>query len=127
MNRKGFTFIEVLAVIVVLGIVSIITMVTIQNTFSVTEEKSYEIMKDNIISSSKNYLLECENNLIECQGEYYWTGNSTSFYAYNLINHGYFEELSSPTSNEDLSKCLIILVSKDGLSNYIVDIDDSRC
>lgn len=56
MNRKGFTMIELLAVIVVLGIVLIITFPNISDIFKGSKLKSEEAFMDRISQSIDSYV-----------------------------------------------------------------------
>lgn len=60
MNNKGFTLIEALAVIVLLGIVLAIGGYSVANYLSDSKEKSLHILRDNIKSAMINYYNECK-------------------------------------------------------------------
>ena len=65
MNNKGFTLIEVLCVIFLISIFFFGSFMVINNTFSITNEKAYEIVKEDIITQTKTYINECDNNIIK--------------------------------------------------------------
>lgn len=56
LNNKGFTLVEILAVIVILAIVSAIMVPTVTGVLNQNKEKSYENLKKTIISSAKIYV-----------------------------------------------------------------------
>lgn len=57
-NKKGFTLVELLAVIVVLGIVASIGIYAITNSIKKAKEKSYQVTINEIERSANDYLLE---------------------------------------------------------------------
>lgn len=117
MNNKGFTLIEV---IITFGIITILTVTItyyIGNSFSISKETAYDLMKDNIISASYSYISECDNEFLECR--YEWHNNETKFTASVLKKSGYIDSLDSPIDNIDLSECIIVHATK---TNGVVDV-----
>ena len=110
LNNKGFTLIEILGVLVVVSTITTIVIISTTDTFSIGKEESYKIMKNNIITSSYDYIEECDENLIECDFSY---ENNNQFYAKKLSETGYFENLKSPIDGKDLGKCLILEAKKE--------------
>ena len=85
MNNKGFSLIEVLVTISVLSHIMIIATASITNSFAISNEKSYDILKQNIIKQVKIYIYECDNNLINCKDDYKWENiNNTSKTSFSL-------------------------------------------
>lgn len=125
MNNKGFTLIELLAVLVLIATIVTISGFIITGTFSATRESSYDLMKRNIISASRDYVSECQAGTLNCN--LVWTDNTTVFYASNLLNAGYFtNNLINPKTDEDISQCLIIEVTlKNGKKE--INLNDSKC
>ena len=58
MNKKGFTLVELLGVIVVIGIIGSISAVFIINSLSGSKNDLEAIQKDNVISMTKSYFKE---------------------------------------------------------------------
>ena len=79
MNNKGFTLIEFLITIVIISISLYVVMFEVMDTFSITKDTSYKLIKDNIIKTSSDYIRECNNGIIDCSLT--WDGNMTFFYA----------------------------------------------
>lgn len=129
MNNKGFTLIELLATITIIAIIASIITFSVGSTLSLSEEKSYELLKNNVINVANIYITECEANSVRCNGEYNWNNNSTSFFVKNLILKGYFKsnELKNPINEHDLTNCLVINVKKDINNSYNITLDDSKC
>lgn len=117
MNNKGFTLIEVLGVLVLISVVMFIGIQGIQSTLSASKEESYKIMKNNIVSVSYDYIQECSQGLIQCNFSY---DEDNHFYARNLQESGYFQDLDSPIDGKDLGNCLLLEVTK---NNGVVLVD----
>jgi len=56
MNKKGFTLIEIIASIIILGIISVLTIATIQSSVKTVKLKNYENIKKMIIEATINYI-----------------------------------------------------------------------
>ena len=124
MNNKGFTLVELLTIIVLITIVSIVIIVTIGNTLSLSGEEAYKITKDNIIKSTKQYIQECNNDMIECNLT--WNNNQTIIKASDLIEAGYFKEIVNPINNKKLDNCLTVEVEENNY-DYNYTINDNNC
>lgn len=121
-SNKGFTLIETLAMLVVLTIVGIVTIKYVGNTLSVGKNEAYDIMKNNIVSSSYDYLRECNNGILSCDLD--WNNESTSFYVEQLKDSGYFKNLDSPIDNKYLGFCLKIHAIRNNGNIDISLVDD---
>ncbi len=122
MDNKGFTLLETLAVIFIVSIISISIMHYVGNTLSIDKDRAFKLFKDNIVSSAYDYIFECDNGSLKCN--YVWNNDSTSFNAIELVNNGYFNKLTSPIDNRDLSNCLIINASRDNGNVFVKLIDN---
>ena len=60
MNKKGFTLVELLAVISLLGIVGLISIPIISNTLKNSSKNAFKQTLNSIIDAGKNY--NAENN-----------------------------------------------------------------
>lgn len=116
-NNKGFTLIETLAIIIVISLTGLIVARYIGKTLSIGKDESYKIMKNNILSASKDYITECKNNVIECNIDF---NRIIEFKAETLKDVGYFNNLNSPIDNKYLGNCLII---KATLENEKIKVD----
>lgn len=104
--------------LVIISIALFVIVRQVGSTLSITKKESYEVMKDNIISASEDYITECNNNIISCDLD--WNNDKVSFKAILLKERGYFNNLDSPIDGKDLSNCLIINASR---NNGVIDID----
>ena len=72
MNKKGFTLIELIAVIVILALISLIVFPTVNSIIKNSKEKAYNVQIDEIINAAKNYLTDNPTCIPEM-------GSSTTF------------------------------------------------
>lgn len=56
MNKKGFTLVEIIASIVIMGLISILLITTIQASVAKVKESNYENLKKMIIETTINYI-----------------------------------------------------------------------
>lgn len=132
-NNKGFTLIEVLITIAILSFVTITFFAIVSNTFSITDDKAYEVFKKSIVNQVNDYIIECDNSLIDCKGDYIWQTSENvqkaSFSLNVMKKYSYFseEDYINPITNKDISNCLIINVIKDEYSSLEISLDDSTC
>ena len=63
MDNRGFTLIEVLAVIFILGVIALITVPTITNVISKNKDDNYENLKKSIVSAAKVYMSDNRYNI----------------------------------------------------------------
>jgi len=133
MNNKGFTLIEMVITIFLISVVFTFFAVNINNTFGLTKEKSYELMKKSIIIGVEDYIYECDNGLINCENDYTWSSNGdydvTVFKLNILKKYAYLnkEDFINPITEEEISDCLVVTVKKDNLLTYMVELDESKC
>lgn len=69
-DKKGFTLTELLAVIVLIGVILAIAVPSYQSYVTRTRKEVLESYKANIIDAANQYAAECfqENRLVECKG-----------------------------------------------------------
>ncbi len=63
MNNKGFTLVEVLCVIVIIGLISGIAVVSYSSHLKTGEEKYFQVIESSIILASNEFFLEHRNAL----------------------------------------------------------------
>lgn len=120
MNNKGFTLIEVLVTLVIFSLITLIVSNLINTTLAISKEDSYNLLKNNVIKASYNYLNECSADLIECE----YNNENYIFESNELIQNGYIKNLKSPIDNKNLSECLKIKVTHDNGVRIVDLIDD---
>ena len=133
-NKRGFTLVELLAVIVVLGIVASISIYAITNTIRKTKEKSYQVTINEIENMANDYLLENNGKLFFISSN---DGSETEYQCVTikqLIDAGYFktditESLVDVDTNVNIND--FVKITRNQNSKVISDIayiknDDSN-
>lgn len=132
-NNRGFTLVELLAVIAILSLIVGFTVYVSLNVMNKTKEKSYATTTLNIESAASDYLVE-NNVLFEQKTE---NGKSIEYKCItiqNLIDRDYFDESimkSKVRSDRTVLKNDYIYVQRDINTKTIVkkiyDIDGNYC
>ncbi|MBQ2872996.1 MAG: prepilin-type N-terminal cleavage/methylation domain-containing protein [Bacilli bacterium] len=141
MNRKGFTLVELLATLVVLGIVMSIVLVSVNGGFGEAKNKTEDVFIDTIKDAMDMYLnsdakeldfdTTCSNSIDKTYGEVKVYKASTNFQ--NVINSKYKpitqDDLVNP-ANKDVDCVdavnIIVNVYRDEDFVYYYSIDKSR-
>lgn len=90
MNNKGFTMVELLAVIALLAILSGTALLAVTRYVSSAQKKTYKNYEANLKGGAVNYLTaHTELSAIE----------NLKIYADDLIKEGYIEKLTDPIDN----------------------------
>lgn len=133
-NKKGFTIIELLSVIVLLSIIATVTYVAISSGMSQSKEKLYNQQIKTLENAGRNWVVKNNgtvDNAVNTNGTS-CISNTTCFISsgksyYNLsftelYNSGYIKsgDLKDPKTGQDMSGCIGIYYN-DSNNQYIVE------
>lgn len=109
MNKKGFTFVELLAVIVILSIITTLTVVSYRSYTKQAKEKELVALRETIESAFNNYRTKSLYNGsdLEYDKEYKLSELVSSGYIPKGLNYN-----KEKLSNDDLEKSYIKVVKK---------------
>ena len=115
MNTRGFTLVELLAVLVILAIVITITTVTVSSVLSSSENSISDLQKKNVEEAAKVYYLKEGMNT-----------NATCVSIQYLINEGYIEgsEVIDPKTKETIEGSVRITYAS---NQYSYKYQESSC
>ena len=123
--KKGFTLVELLAVLVILSIISLISFLIVGNTINTSKNKLSEIQIDNIIDAAKVYYLKegleeenIENSITEtCVDLKY------------LIDNSYIDnvEIKDLSTKENINASVKIKYSNNKYKYEFVEYECSAC
>lgn len=88
MNKKGFSFVEILAVIVIMGILSGIGFGAYTRYRNKSLENTYKLFSENVASAAEEYFMS--------------NSKETSVSLTTLVSEGYLESNVDPNSNNSL-------------------------
>lgn len=106
MKNKGFTLVELLAVITVLGIIAIITVPNIINILNDSKDSLNEQQKNQILNAAKLYGTKSISGVDRNEGE-----QITTITIEELKNSGYLDNKTVMDLNKknDIEQCQIIV------------------
>jgi len=115
MNKKGFTLVELLAILVLLSIIALITIVSVKNILSDSKNSLSETQVKNIEEAAKAYYLK--------EGSLY---SNECVNVSKLIEKGYIEskDVKDPKNNKSMTGSVDIIY---GSNNYIYEYKSNAC
>ena len=111
MNRKGFTLIEFIGCMAILGMVLALGLYVTRGTLSTTLSTLTDVSNNEIYETAKTYVLENKTTWIKNSEEY------TCITVQSLVDAGYFEsdEVTAMSDN-------IIKITRDSITKVINDV-----
>ena len=121
MEKKGFTLIEIMAVIVVLGLLIAIITPVVNNLLKDSEDTLSDEQISMIVNASKKYMVEHSELLPEMSD-----GSKTFIYIDDLINNGVIDndKVINPKTKEELDGCVVVNYN-DSFNQYEYNYSDS--
>ncbi|MBE6149848.1 MAG: prepilin-type N-terminal cleavage/methylation domain-containing protein [Firmicutes bacterium] len=117
--KKGFTLTELLAVIIIIGVILLIALPKILGLISNESENISKTMEDVILKAGELYVHDNSDNFPEAEGNLYCVPFDT------LIENDYLaDKLTDPVTNEDISTSKFVKVSVK-YGNYEYAITDT--
>ena len=120
-NKKGFTVVELLVVLVILGILLTLAYMGISGYLNNARNKTYEDFEQNIIDGVTNYLIDHTGSIPD-------EGESLVVDVEKLVCEGYVDDLQDPRESArtcNLESYAIVKRNNDTSSN--MDIEYSAC
>ena len=119
MNKKGFTLIEMLGVILIIGVIATIITITIDSSIKNSRVSACQTQEKNIIEAAKTYLTD--NPALNT--------NNSQILLSTLISGGYIDNLQSPMTNENYSSGTKVVVAYNAGYTYSVSYgkEEEKC
>lgn len=117
MKKNGFTLVELIGVLVILGLIATFSVPALTKTMKDSSEKQYNEYLKNITLAAENYFhSETEGTL---NGKYFIKIKT-------LYDSGYLKKEKNPKTNEDTNENATVMISKneDGTEKYeLLEVD----
>lgn len=108
MNKKGFTLIELTAVIVLIGLISLLAISPINKLIKDSKEDLYFKQVENIILGAKNWASDHPTELPPYVGG---SSNEVSISIDQMLSQGYFDEkIVDPAYGVEISGCSFVKI-----------------
>ena len=121
MNKKGFTVLEVLAVILILGILITLAYMGISKCLNQARSATYEDFEKNIISGVTNYLIDHSGHIPN-------EGEGLVVDVEKLVCEGYIDDLRDPRkSSKTCNLESYAIVKRNNNTSSNMDIEYSAC
>lgn len=120
MKNRGFTLVEILAVITLIGVLALITIPTIDVVIKSTREKGYENQKEVILSAAKDYGASNMMDLPTVDGDYVYITLG------DLKLGGFIEvDVINPINEMCISNDTVIVITRKN-NNYTYKFQDEN-
>lgn len=129
MNKKGFTLMELSAVIVLIAILTALATIPINNIIKNAKKDLNESQKKQIVLSAQNWAIDNKDMLPKRGGN----TNSMKITLEKLYNDGYLDdEVVDLNSNNKVSKCSYVNISlvdenKNSGNAYTYEFIEEEC
>ena len=113
-NNKGFTMVELLGTIVILGLLSTIGVASLSKYLTQSKDKAYRIMSQSIYEAYVNCSIEGKCNLPP-------VGGSITYNNFKqLVDLGYLDSLKNPNKNQ--ADCYgVMTITGDNMNNKAIE------
>ena len=120
-NKNGFTMLELLAVIIILGILITLAYMGVSRYLNQARSTTYEDFEKNITSGVTNYLIDHTGSIPN-------EGESLVVDVEKLVCEGYIEDLQDPReSSETCNLESYAIVTRNADTGYNMDLEYESC
>lgn len=121
MNKKGFTLVELLAVVIILGLLVAIISPVVKNLINDSEDSLSKHQMDMVITATKKYMVEHSELLPE-------GSNRSIIYMSDLIDKGVIDndKIIDPKTKEEINGCVVVSYN-DSFNQYEYNYSESDC
>ena len=132
-NKKGFTLIELIAVVVILGIISLIALPSVISYLSGTQQSAYSIAEGSVVSATNNMFADCSGDSSSSICSSYSVPDPNSYVTVKasvLIDGGYLDPISDPVNSGqycDENNSYAIITNSSSENDFNAKLDYKVC
>lgn len=115
MNKKGFTLIEIMAVVIILALIAIVAFPAIESNIRYSREKAYQVQLTQICKGALNWGYNNVKNLNDNNTISLGTLQKEGYVEYDIVN---------PKNGEYLSENVMIELKLHN-NDYVCQVDES--
>ena len=120
-NKKGFTIIELLATITILGVLSTLAVVSMNSVTKHAKNATYQEFEETLKDSTANYLLYNTGLIPDIGGSY-------KVMASKLTSEGYLDNLTDPQNKTaNCNNNSYVIVKRNSDVDFNMDLDYKVC
>ena len=120
-NKKGFTMIELLATITILGVLSTLAVVSMNSVTKHAKDATYQEFEETLKDSTANYLLYNTGLIPDAGGSY-------KVMASKLTSEGYLDNLTDPQNKTaNCNNSSYVIVKRNSDVDFNMDLDYKVC
>lgn len=121
MNKKGLTIVELLAVLVVIGLIAVVIFPVVTDNITDSQNKTEEVQKESMKEAAQSYIAENIGKTISFTSE----DNNEEISLKTLIDEGFLTgEYKNPKTGKeyDLLNSKVIVTKDDNSYTYVVEL-----
>lgn len=120
-NKKGFTIIELLATIAIMGVLSTLAVVSMNSVTKHAKNATYQEFEETLKDSTANYLLYNTGLIPDVGGSY-------KVMASKLTSEGYLDNLTDPQNKTaNCNNSSYVIVKRNSDVDFNMDLDYKVC
>lgn len=119
--KKGFTLVELMAVLIVLAVISMIALPAIMSSLEESRQKSYDSQVERIIVAAKKWAID-NNDLLPEEGTY--KVSITTLISGQYIGNVENGKLKNPKSSGEFMDGCVNITYSEGYNQYIYNYQE---